>query len=72
MIIAAAAGLAVVGVATVSYVSQEDEMNFTDLSSDYAAADLAGKFFNNIASPCNKWYHDASKSFLAGQDAFLP
>jgi hypothetical protein len=47
-------------------------MNFTDLSSDYAAADLAGKFFNNIASPCNKWYHDASKSFLAGQDAFLP
>jgi len=32
MIIAAAAGLAVVGVATASYMSQEDSMDFTNLS----------------------------------------
>jgi len=32
MIIAAAAGLAVVGVATVSYVNQEDNMDFQSLS----------------------------------------
>jgi predicted ribosomally synthesized peptide with SipW-like signal peptide len=34
MIIAAAAGLAVVGVATTAYMNQEDEMDFTQLSGE--------------------------------------
>jgi len=71
MIIAAAAGLAVVGVATASYMSQEDSMDFTNLS-EMGPDKLGHLFFTKIAEPCNKWYEDASKSFLGGQDAFLP
>ena len=69
MIIAAAAGLAVCGVATVSYVNQEDNMDFTNLDTE---ANLASSFLNKIAGPCDAFYHEASKNFLAGQDAFLP
>ena len=71
MIIAAAAGLAVCGVATVSYINQEDNMDFENLS-DMSPSNLANNFLNKVAGPCNKFYHDQSKNFLAGQDAMLP
>ena len=71
ILIAAAAGIAVVGVATVGYVNQEDSMDFEQLASVNPAA-LGHKFYAEIANPCNDWYHNASKTFLKGQAAFLP
>ena len=72
MIIAAAAGLAVVGVATVSYMNQEDTMDFTELASNAKANKLANGFFTKLADPCSNWYNNASKSFLKAQDDFVP
>lgn len=69
MIIAATAGLAVAGVATVSYMNQSDTLNFTQLAS---APQLGDQFYNNINKGCDEWYVNASKLSLQAQDAFLP
>ena len=63
LIIAAATGLAVAGVATVSYMNQEDSMDFETLAS---ASRLGDSFFNNIDFECNHWYTGASNTFLMG------
>lgn len=52
MIIAAMAGLAVAGVATVSYVNQEDNIDFENLNG-MTPAHLAASFYKDIATPCN-------------------
>lgn len=59
VLIAAAAGFACVGVATISYVNQEDNMDFEQLSS-LSAPQMASQFYSKIANPCNQWYHNAS------------
>jgi ABC-type sugar transport system substrate-binding protein len=57
MIIAATAGLAVAGVATVSYMNQSDNLDFTQLAS---APQLGDQFYNSINKGCDEWYNNAS------------
>ena len=61
----------VAGVATVAQVSQADSITFADVPT-MSPDKLGEQFFSKIADPCNDWYHNASKTYLDGQAAFLP
>jgi len=73
MIIAATAGLACVGVATVGYMSQQDSADFDMIELNSAKEAAFGRdFHEKVAGPCDDYYHNAAKAFLHGQDAFMP
>jgi len=71
MIIAATAGLACVGMATVGYMSQSDSITFETMELAQHQ-DLGHSFFNDIGSKCDEHYITASRDFLKGQDRFIP
>lgn len=79
IVLAALAGVAVVGVATVAYNNTVDNMDFEqfaefDETMELSAADVAisNKYYSQVAGPCNHWYVETSKTFDKGQLAFTP